>query len=383
MLVWFLLLILPVGVCVGLYMYISNITPSIIPSEDVVEKMTKSKGQKKTKSKTSRSSSITCPKTTFTPTSKWFKTSISGHTYALTAFAVDPTGNYVATASSDRSIRISSPNLKTYKISIAFDHVTAMAFNSIGKLLVCVTMNDKVIVYNKIHTTGAHVFREFPIQHEKLVHSVVVNDIGEWTTIITCAGDQDTNIKFWNLHGECVQVLNSNQVCNYRVVGSPDNRFISLCAYTSDVRIFQLIKSKTGEFQKIQRVMALRGHARGVSDLAFFNSTQLVTACKDGKIRLWNINVRFEVDEDPKLLKTFDAEDPYDSIAISNDGKLLVAARETRVAFINVESMQVFETIENATESPINRVEIAKDGESVYLYSTKSKALMVYNIPCL
>jgi len=54
--------------------------------------------------------------------------------------------------------------------------------------------------------------------------------------------------------------------------------------------------------------MDLKGHKRGLYDLSFNEMSNLIlTSSKDGKIRIYNIDVRYKVKEDPKLLETYEA----------------------------------------------------------------------------
>lgn len=56
--------------------------------------------------------------------------------------------------------------------------------------------------------------------------------------------------------------------------------------------------------------MDLKGHKRGLHDLAFNEASNLIlTSSKDGTIRLYNIDVRYNVKEDPKLLEKYEAPD--------------------------------------------------------------------------
>lgn len=67
---------------------------------------------------------------------------LKGHKFALTAAAYSPNGRFLATASTDRTIRIyvratlNDKNARVHQINIEYDHVTAMSFSSDGRTLV-------------------------------------------------------------------------------------------------------------------------------------------------------------------------------------------------------------------------------------------------------
>ncbi|GMF42462.1 unnamed protein product [Phytophthora fragariaefolia] len=96
------------------------------------------------------------------------------------------------------------------------------------------------------------IVADFHVSHKTDVHS--------WATIITCAGDSDTDVKFWNLSGELLQTVNTNQVANYHCVGSKDNRYIAVAAYTPEVKIYEIAREKSGAFKKVNKIMTLQGH---------------------------------------------------------------------------------------------------------------------------
>lgn len=60
--------------------------------------------------------------------------------------------------------------------------------------------------------------------------------------------------------GELLQVVNTNQVTNYHCVGSKDNRYIAIAAYTPEVKIFEVTREKDGTFKKVNKIMTLQGH---------------------------------------------------------------------------------------------------------------------------
>ncbi|TYZ57011.1 hypothetical protein PybrP1_003277 [[Pythium] brassicae (nom. inval.)] len=320
---------------------------------------------------------------------------LAGHKYALTCAAYSPNGRFVATASTDRTVRVFArdalhdKNVKPHVISIEYDHVTAMTFSCDGKTLVVVTEGGLLKMYQKLRVKPELV-AEFPVAHKTDVHSVIMNDIGNWATLVTCAGGADTDVKFWSLSGQLLQVVNTNQVANYHCVGSKDNRYIAVAAYTPEVKILEITREKNGLFKKVNKIMTLQGHRTGVLDLAFNGSdtapvTRMLTVCKDASVRLWDINVRYVVSEDPKMLTTFNASElkPYQSVDLSPNAKLLVAARDRDVLFISTSDGRELETIPHALDGDIARVVFAPSGDEVLVVGKKSKAAKLFRAPKL
>ncbi|CAI5744648.1 unnamed protein product [Peronospora destructor] len=342
---------------------------------------------------------------------------IKGHKYGLTAVSYSPNGRFLATASSDRSIRLyfretlTNKNPKLHIISIEYDHVTAMSFSSDGRSLVSekllcalfeesvanllivawfrliATENGTVKVYQKLRIKP-EIVADFSVSHKTDVHSVLMNDIGKWATIVTCAGDSDTDIKFWNMNGELLQTVNTNQVANYHCVGSKDNRYIAVAAYTPEVKIYEITREKSGGFKKVNKIMTLQEHRTGVVDLAFDGSDvlpvkRLVTISKDASVRLWNINVRYTVQEDPKVLTAFTArgEKLYEAVDFSPCGKMLVVVRGKDLEFVKTRDNEEFCVIPNAIEDSIKRAMFSPDGSEVLVLGQKCKHVKIYKTP--
>ncbi|KAF1330912.1 Wd40 repeat protein, partial [Globisporangium splendens] len=302
---------------------------------------------------------------------------LKGHKYGITAAAYSPNGRFVATASTDRTIRLylretlddKNSSIRPQQIAIEYDHVTAMTFSCDGKTL-------------------PELVSEFSVEHKTDVHSVLMNDIGNWATIVTCAGDADTDVKFWSVTGKLLQVVNTNQVANYHCIGSKDNRYIAVAAYTPEVKIFEITREKNGNFKKVNKIMTLHGHRTGVLDLAFSGSdtvpvTRMVTVCKDASVRLWDINVRYVVNEDPKVLSNFTASEQkaYQSVDLSPNGKLLATARGHDILFVSTSDGKELSTIPNALEDVIKRIVFSPKGDEVMVVGKNCKHVKIYKTP--
>lgn len=78
---------------------------------------------------------------------------LAGHKYAVTAAAYSPNGRFLATASTDRTVRVylretlHDKHAKPQIISTEYDHVTAMTFSCDGKTLVVVTEGGLLKMY--------------------------------------------------------------------------------------------------------------------------------------------------------------------------------------------------------------------------------------------
>lgn len=78
-------------------------------------------------------------------------------------------------------------------------------------------------------------------------------------------------------------------------------------------------------------------------------------------MKVWNINVRYQMDEDPKILRGFPiplhdssgATLHYDRLSISPDGKILAATHGPTLQWLCVDTGKVLDTAEKAHDSDI------------------------------
>eukprot|EP00262_Sarcandra_glabra_P019166 TRINITY_DN7123_c0_g2_i1.p1 TRINITY_DN7123_c0_g2~~TRINITY_DN7123_c0_g2_i1.p1 ORF type:complete len:287 (+),score=67.73 TRINITY_DN7123_c0_g2_i1:43-861(+) len=184
------------------------------------------------------------------------------------------------------------------------------------------------------------------------------------TIIASCS--EGTDIKLWHgQSGKTLGTVDTNQLKNTMAAICPNGRFLAAAAFTADVKVWEIIYSKDGSVKEVSKVMQLKGHKSAVTWLCFTpNSEQIITASKDGSIRIWNINVRYHLDEDPKTLKVFpiplhDASGSvlqYDRLCLSTDGKILAATHGSTLQWLCAETGNVLDTADKAHEGDMTGI---------------------------
>ncbi|XP_027362472.1 transducin beta-like protein 2 isoform X3 [Abrus precatorius] len=181
------------------------------------------------------------------------------------------------------------------------------------------------------------------------------------TIIASCS--EGTDIILWHgKTGKNVGHVDTNQLKNTMATISPNGRFVAAAAFTADVKVWEIVYAKDGSVKEVAKVMQLKGHKSAVTWLCFTpNSEQIITASKDGSMRIWNINVRYHLDEDPKTLKVLpiplhDSTGTtlhYDRLSISPNGKILAATHGSTLQWLCAETGKVLDTAEKAHDSDI------------------------------
>ncbi|RZB53154.1 Transducin beta-like protein 2 isoform B [Glycine soja] len=311
---------------------------------------------------------------------------LKGHGDAVTGICFSPDGRNLATACADGVVRVfklddaSSKSFKFLRINLpAGGHPTAVAFSDDASSIVVASYTlsgCSLYMYGeeKPKTSEDKPQTKLPLPEIKWEHHKVhdkksiITMFGASATYGTADGStivascsEGTDIILWHgKTGKSVGHVDTNQLKNNMATISPNGRFIAAAAFTADVKIWEIVYAKDGSVKEVLNVMQLKGHKSAVTWLCFMpNSEQIITASKDGSMRLWNINVRYHLDEDPKTLKVFliplhDSSGTtlhYDRLSVSPDGKILAATHGSTLQWLCVETGKVLDTAEKAHDS--------------------------------
>ncbi|KAK7394900.1 hypothetical protein VNO78_15441 [Psophocarpus tetragonolobus] len=337
---------------------------------------------------------------------------LKGHGDAVTGICFSRDGRNLATACADGVVRVfklddaSSKSFKFLRINLpAGGHPTALAYADDASSFVVASYTlsgcslymyaeDKPKISENKQQTKLPL-PEIKWEHHK-VHdkksiitmfgaSATYGSADGSTIIASCS--EGTDIILWHgKTGKSVGHVDTNQLKNNMAAISPNGRFIAAAAFTADVKVWEIVYAKDGSAKEVLNVMQLKGHKSAVTWLCFTpNSEQIITASKDGSMRIWNINVRYHLDEDPKTLKVFPIplHDPsgttlhYDRMSISPDGKILAATHGSTLQWLCVETGKVLDTAEKAHDSDISCISwapktIPMGNEEVLVLATAS-----------
>ncbi|XP_031269652.1 transducin beta-like protein 2 [Pistacia vera] len=317
---------------------------------------------------------------------------LKGHGDSVTGLCFSFDGRNLATACADGVVRVFklddalSKSFKFLRINLPpGGPPTAVTFTDDASSIVVATHNlsgSSLYMYGEEKTTSVNENKqqaklplpEIKWEHHKihdkrailtLYRATASYGSGDGSTIIASCSE-GTDIIIW--HGKTGKILghvDSNQLKNHMAAISPNGRFLAAAAFTADVKVWEIVYSKDGSVKEVSKAMQLKGHKSAVTWLCFApNSEQIITASKDDSIRIWNINVRYHLDEDPKTLKVFPiplrdssgAALHYDRLSLSPDGRILAATHRSTLQWLSVETGKVLDMADKAHEGDITSI---------------------------
>ncbi|KAI5059344.1 hypothetical protein GOP47_0025663 [Adiantum capillus-veneris] len=317
---------------------------------------------------------------------------LKGHTDAINGFCFTSNGRGLATASGDGVARVfkledaTSKNIKFLHLNLPSGNTpTAVAFGEGASQLVIATENISGASLFMYAAAGGKAaadakgqgklpppdikWEKHQVHDRKNIISLAAASASYGSgdgSIVIASCSEGTDIKLWlAADGKCVGTADTNQLKNNMATLSPDGRFLAAAAFTADVKIWELVYGKDGSIREVRKVMQLKGHKSAVTWLNFtWDSSGVITASKDGTIRVWNINVRYHLDEDPKCLKvlTIPLQNSkgvalhYDRLAVSPDNKTLAVTHGSILQWLDLDSGEVNESIDNAHDGFITGI---------------------------
>lgn len=299
-------------------------------------------------------------------TSKLAIMGLKGHTAEVTGLSWSPDGTALATACDDRTVRIFNLADPTAK-SIPFRKKELR----VGVQDVAFADDEQhVAVQTKglVNAAGLMMLDFGPKEpveewHERNVHNKLLglclasssSSKAGYSVLASCS--TKTDLRVYSSSGRLLGHMDTGGLSNYMATISPDGRWVAAGTFTSDVKVYEVAFDRLGAFTGIKLAMALKGHKSKVFCVAFSpDLTKMVTASGDGLLKVWNINVRYHMDEDPKcILSTGLSLLPgkcYSRLAWGPEG-LVAGVCGTTLHFIDSRSGEVVDRVEDAHDAAI------------------------------
>lgn len=273
---------------------------------------------------------------------------LTGHSRWVTAVAISPDGQRVASGGLDDAIKVW--DLTTGELLLTLKGhtkpVNCLAISPDCQILVSGSDDHTLKVWNL--ATGALL--QTLSGHSRDVNAVVIHAGGQ----LLASGGEDRTARVWKLGtGEPLQVF-SNVAGMIRAVAiSPDGQLLASGGLDNQIKLWSL---RTGA---LVRTFA-KSHYSAVNAIAIVPSgNTLISASKDKTIKFWNI------DKGEVTRTLVGHTDSVNAIALNSNGKLLVSgSSDTTLKLWNVETGELKGTLADHISS-VNAVSISPDGRRV------------------
>eukprot|EP00210_Caulerpa_lentillifera_P004271 g4074.t1 len=191
--------------------------------------------------------------------------------------------------------------------------------------------------------------------------STTVHSANSKVLLVVCSATKEA--KIFDHNGVVLSAIAPNSFLNYDLGVSYSAKLASIATFTADAKIWELQFSREGVFRGSPKVMDLRGHKSKVNTVAIsMDATRAVSVSQDGVMKIWNIDVDYRHDEDPRCLLTVKLDLPdgqyYHRLAFGPELALAAAVKNT-IHFLNVETGSVIESVEQAHDSQISSIQWA------------------------
>ncbi|XP_053703594.1 transducin beta-like protein 2 [Synchiropus splendidus] len=313
--------------------------------------------------------------------------SLKSHSGNVTSLDFSSNGKYLASCADDRTVRIWSTkdfldrDHKCLRANVELDHATLVSFSPDSRAFIAWLANGDTIRVFKMSKKddGTMGFKaapeDFPQKHKATVINLCIAETGKFIM----SASADTSIHIWDLKGEILASINTNQMSNSFAAVSPCGRFVGSAGFTPDVKVWEVCFTKSGEFKEVMRAFDLKGHQAGVHAFAFSNdSNRMVSVSKDGTWKLWNTDVEYKKQQDPYLLKTVPCSTSEGSrIALSPDGRVVALSSGSNIAMYSAVSGQLEEEMLAVHSEDITDLKFDINGR--FLVSCGDKAIRVFH----
>lgn len=319
-------------------------------------------------------------------------TTLKGHTESVKCIDFSLNGKYLLSCSEDQSIRLWSvkdfgSGNKCARVNIEFDHANLVRFSPDNRAFIA-GMHSKgsIQVYklgkkdDGVTTTCVPIEVNFPKYKNSTLLNIGVGTSSSGGSFVMSAY-QDTTVIVHDLKGNVLHQINTNLSNNNWAQVSPCGRYIGVCGWTPDVKIYAVTFNRNGTYKQVQDAFILQGHTTTVCSFAFnLDSTKMLTVSKDSTWRLFDTDIEWEKRQDSYLLHqgklTLRTSDKL-LCALSSDGNCGVVC--------DSDSIQVFSTTTGEVELKANGLHqevissVAFDISGKYVLTTGDKFIRVFN----
>jgi WD40 repeat protein len=203
---------------------------------------------------------------------------LTGHTNSVFSVTFSPDNQWLASGSSDNTVRLwslSDPT-KTHTLTGHTSYVLSVTFSPDNQWLASGSYDKTVRLWSLSDPTKTHTLTG----HTSYVLSVTFSPDNQWLA----SGSGDTTVRLWSLSDPTkTHTLTGHTNYVNSVTFSPDNQWLASGSYDNTVRLWSLSDPT--------KTHTLTGHTNDVNSVTFSPDNQwLASGSDDNTVRLWSLS---------------------------------------------------------------------------------------------
>lgn len=294
-----------------------------------------------------------------------FLTTLKGHGDAINGVGWSPDGRLLASACDDLTVRVfdlrdvgnKDPKFRWIRTQ---QPPLACAVSKDAKEVVAILRDipdqARIVQYSPSRsgsTVGFDMQWEVPkaLDKEPLMEATIIPPAEDARGIAVLLSAKKFGRVYDLRGGRLLSTFEPNSLGNHALAVSAGGRFFAVASFTADVKVWEVEWGREG-FKGVPRAMDLKGHTRKVMSAAISpDGTRAATASEDGTLRVWRLDVRYQLQEDPKVVLTAQLRDlglkdgqVFERMAWGPDGTI-AAAIGSHIHFVDSSSGELLEKL--------------------------------------
>ena len=155
------------------------------------------------------------------------------------------------------------------------------------------------------------------VERNHYITHLFVSETAERMCILFTCSDHDTMVRVYDGSGNLRARIDNSQLENYGGAFNYHREFFATGSFASDTKIYSIQRvTSTREYKKFGKVMTVTGPTSSAYDVAFDQHDRAAVVSKDGYFYLWTVDVRYQLNEDPRLLNRVALEREMKHVAL-------------------------------------------------------------------